>query len=141
MAEFVLNFIPENWAPNTITVVGFLGQIIGTLILISQGSFSEPTPSWTLAFYGFTLFLYQTLDNVDGKQARKIKNSTPLGMIMDHGCDGLGLLFISAAMARIMCLDNFELFLWVFTIGISYGFYISAWCQYYSEGIMILGKN
>lgn len=107
LAEFVLNFIPANWAPNSITVVGFLGHILGTLILVSQGSFRDPAPAWAMALYGFTVFVYQTLDNVDGKQARKIQNSTPLGMIMDHGCDGLGLLFLSAGMARILCLDDF----------------------------------
>jgi ethanolaminephosphotransferase len=29
------------------------------------------------------------LDNCDGKQARKTGNSTPLGMLFDHGCDSL----------------------------------------------------
>ena len=30
-----------------------------------------------------------TFDNCDGKQARKTGNSTPLGMLFDHGCDSL----------------------------------------------------
>jgi phosphatidylglycerophosphate synthase len=53
-----------------------------------------------------SVFVYQNLDNVDGKQARKLKNSTALGMIMDHGCDALGLLFLSTGMAKVMCLTN-----------------------------------
>ena len=31
--------------------------------------------------------LYLILDNLDGKQARKTKNSSPFGLLMDHGCD------------------------------------------------------
>ncbi len=81
---------------------------------------------------------YHTLDNMDGKQARKLGNSTPLGMIMDHGFDALGLIFLSLGMSRIICID-FDLILWVFTFGVTFTFYLSAWCQYHSQGIMILG--
>ena len=30
-------------------------------------------------------FVYQTLDNMDGKQARRTGTSSPLGLLMDHG--------------------------------------------------------
>lgn len=105
-----------------------------------QGAFGSAAPSWSLWLYGASVFIYQNLDNVDGKQARKLGNSTPLGMIMDHGCDALGLIFLTLGMARVICLDDFELVLFVFTFGVTFGFYVSAWCQYYSAGIMILGK-
>lgn len=140
IAEQVLKITPPTWAPNTLTVVGLLIHTITTIILIMQGPFGSNAPSWSLWLHGVGLFLYQTLDNVDGKQARKLHNSTPLGMIMDHGCDALGLVCLTAGMARIICLDNFDLILWVFTFGVTFGFYISAWCQYFSNGLMILGK-
>lgn len=38
---------------------------------------------------GFGLFLYQTLDAIDGKQARRTGSSTPLGELFDHGCDSV----------------------------------------------------
>jgi hypothetical protein len=59
---------------------------------------------------------------------------------MDHGCDALGLLFLSVGLCRVLCYNNFEMLLTIFTIGVSFSFYISAWCQYYSDGVMILGK-
>ena len=34
-------------------------------------------------------FIYQTLDAVDGKQARRTNTSGPLGQLFDHGCDAL----------------------------------------------------
>jgi phosphatidylglycerophosphate synthase len=117
-----------------------LTHVIGTLILVSYTPFNSTAPSWALFLYGLSVFIYQTLDNVDGKQARKLKNSTPLGMIMDHGCDALGLLFLTVGLGRVLRYDNFEMILTIFTIGVSFSFYISAWCQYYSDGIMILGK-
>lgn len=33
--------------------------------------------------------MYSTLDNVDGKQARRTQSSSPLGELFDHGCDAL----------------------------------------------------
>jgi len=59
---------------------------------------------------------------------------------MDHGCDALGLIFLSLGMGRVLCISDFNLFIWVFSLGVTYTFYISAWIQYYSDGIMILGK-
>ena len=35
------------------------------------------------------LFIYQSLDAIDGKQARRTSTSTPLGELLDHGCDSL----------------------------------------------------
>jgi hypothetical protein len=31
------------------------------------------------------------------------------------------------------------MYLWIFMLGVSFSFYMSAWCQYYSNGVMILG--
>jgi hypothetical protein len=61
-------------------------------------------------------------------------------MLFDHGCDAFGLLFLTLAVARIVCLDNKETILYVGFVGIIFGFYFSVWCQYYSKGIMILGE-
>jgi ethanolaminephosphotransferase len=139
-ADQILKIVPASWAPNSITVAGLLIHTITTIILIMQGPFGSNAPAWSLWLHGVGLFLYFHLDNVDGKQARKLHNSTPLGMIMDHGCDALGLACLSVSMARIVCIDNFNLILYVFTFGVTFGFYVSAWCQYYSNGLMILGK-
>ena len=32
-------------------------------------------------------FVYRMLDEMDGKQARATQNSSPMGLIFDHGCD------------------------------------------------------
>merc|ERR1719291_296377 len=40
-------------------------------------------------FMAFCEFLYQTMDAADGKHARRTGQSTPLGALFDHGCDGV----------------------------------------------------
>lgn len=35
------------------------------------------------------MFIYQSLDAIDGKQARRTGTSTPLGELFDHGCDSI----------------------------------------------------
>jgi ethanolaminephosphotransferase len=138
-AEVLLKYTPADIAPNTITIVGFILQSIATVILCLQLPFSSDAPKWTLFLYGFCVWTYQMLDNLDGKQARKLQNSTPLGMIMDHGCDALGVICLSAGMGRVVCIDDPLIILWTFIFAM-FSFYISAWCQYWSNGVMILGK-
>jgi phosphatidylglycerophosphate synthase len=46
-------------------------------------------PSWVLLLCAIGLFVYQTLDAIDGKQARRTESSTPLGELFDHGCDAI----------------------------------------------------
>ena len=48
---------------------------------------------------GACYLAYRILDEMDGKQARKTGNSSPLGLLFDHGCDAFttALLTIMAA--------------------------------------------
>jgi phosphatidylglycerophosphate synthase len=47
------------------------------------------------------LFLYQSLDAIDGKQARRTNSSSPLGELFDHGCD-------SVSAGNFLFLKNFD---------------------------------
>ena len=58
-------------------------------------SFSHfQVPSWSLHLNGLGLFVYQTLDAVDGKQARRTGTSSPLGELFDHGCDAISMVVV-----------------------------------------------
>jgi ethanolaminephosphotransferase len=54
------------------------------------------------ASWAIGLFLYQTFDAVDGSQARRTRQSGPLGELFDHGVDAINttleVLLFSAAM-------------------------------------------
>jgi ethanolaminephosphotransferase len=40
---------------------------------------------------GVFLFFYRVLDECDGKQARRIGASSPLGCLFDHGVDAISI--------------------------------------------------
>lgn len=52
------------------------------------------------------MFIYQSLDAIDGKQARRTNSQSPLGELFDHGCDS-----VSAGKLKSNEInnDNFEL--------------------------------
>lgn len=53
--------------------------------------FCFKAPSWCYFLCALGLFIYQTLDAIDGKQARRTNSSSPLGELFDHGCDALSI--------------------------------------------------
>lgn len=52
-----------------------------------------------LAYFacGLGIIFYQTLDAIDGKQARRTGSSSPLGELFDHGCDAVSTIFVTLA--------------------------------------------
>lgn len=89
--NFVVKFVPSWVAPNLITLVGLLSTFTSLLIAssYSKGSLQVQLEPWMYASTGGTLFMYQTLDAIDGKHARNTGSSSPLGELFDHGCDAL----------------------------------------------------
>jgi phosphatidylglycerophosphate synthase len=53
--------------------------------------FATPVAPWVYFLCAAGLFAYQTLDNIDGKQARRTKSSSPLGELFDHVSDAMGV--------------------------------------------------
>ena len=39
------------------------------------------------------VFYYSTMDNLDGKQARRTGAGSPMGMLFDHTCDAMTAVF------------------------------------------------
>lgn len=85
------------------------------------------------------MIVYYNLDNIDGKQARRTGNSTPLGMCMDHGCDALGVAFITLGVARVINLDDNVTLLITAQVAVLGSFWLSVWAQYHNNGVLLLG--
>ena len=87
--NYFVNFLPRWLAPNLITIVSLGFNIFAAIISYNDGGFdfSQELKSSTCYVIGICQLLYLLLDNIDGKQARRTGNSTPFGMLMDHGCD------------------------------------------------------
>merc|ERR1719428_907719 len=81
-------------APNLITVTGTLCLAAGVVPIAAAPSAAEvSSASWLFA--AFSVFVYQTFDAVDGKQARRTGTSSALGNLLDHGCDSVAIVLIS----------------------------------------------
>ncbi len=61
-------------------------------------------------------FIYMTLDNCDGKQARKTGNSSALGLLFDHGLDCLVAGLQPILVAHILNYSVMEQFIFVFAL-------------------------
>ncbi|KAK3700325.1 Phosphotransferase [Vermiconidia calcicola] len=99
----VIELFPLSMAPNAITLTGFAFVITNILtMLYYTPNLDQDCPTWVYASWAIGLFFYQTLDAIDGTQARRTKQSGPLGELFDHGVDALNtsleVLLFAAAM-------------------------------------------
>ncbi|XP_033251338.1 cholinephosphotransferase 1-like isoform X4 [Drosophila miranda] len=127
-------------APNLITIVGLILNIVTTLILICYSPNGvEAPPRWTCALCALGLFVYQSLDSIDGKQARRTNTSTPLGELFDHGCDSISTVFVALS-ACISCqLGHYPNWLFFQCFCAIALFYCAHW-QTYVSGTMRFGR-
>ena len=128
--NWLIEFFPMTIAANTITFIGFMFEFISFAIsYFLSDSFQEEIPSWAIFLNGLCLFIYQTLDNLDGRQARRTGTSSPLGQFFDHGCDALTGVFIMSQVIMTINLGNcLSSFLCIFVMGI--GFALTSWEEY-----------
>ncbi|GMF39622.1 unnamed protein product [Phytophthora fragariaefolia] len=103
MNNFLVELLPLWLAPNLITLIGLL--LVGgthTLFVFLCPLLEGDAPWWAMVAAAVALFSYQTLDNLDGKQARRTQSSSPLGLLFDHGCDALNVSVGTMTMASIL---------------------------------------
>lgn len=115
------------------TFVGFLGLVAAYLLTAFFSSDIEgPMPAWVYIANIVLLFWYQTLDAIDGKQARRTGSSSPLGELFDHGCDALGSMLQTMTVAMVAQMGaNWQT--WIILAVINIMFFFSIWEQYYTH--------
>lgn len=94
--NFVAKFIPSWMAPNLITTLGAISIGIPSILFLyccPNGTDEVPVGVTLWALFG--LFGFQTLDNVDGIQARRTKSSNALGELFDHGLDAISVVWVT----------------------------------------------
>ena len=135
----MLKYTPEWIAPNLITFVAFLMVIAQHLIFMFYGEdqFGKAIPPWKCVMMCITILIYQHLDNLDGKQARKtsilifyLGNSTPVGMLFDHGADAITAVLFGFQISVVFGVQsyNFNIFLMVYVV--LYPNFAGLWNQY-----------
>ena len=128
----VVNYIPRNIAPNLITFISLCFNIFAAIISYNDGGFdfSYKLKPITCFIIGIFQLIYQLLDNIDGKQARRTGNSTPFGMLMDHGCDVFTNIFTAYNLSKLLLLGNNDYFSFSVFFGLLLGFYIMTYEEY-----------
>jgi len=150
LAEFLVNrCTPRHIAPNTITALAmaimtasFINIWYWLPVLVTRQDETIEAPLWIFFAHGVAMLVYQTMDNMDGKQARRTRSSSPLGLLFDHGCDAIN--------TPMSCIS------WIATMGlISQGgwrndaviggaffsaifpFYLGTWEEYYTGALVL----
>eukprot|EP00750_Incisomonas_marina_P029598 INCI7200.4.p1 GENE.INCI7200.4~~INCI7200.4.p1 ORF type:complete len:261 (-),score=39.97 INCI7200.4:608-1390(-) len=130
--EFSITLVPLWIAPNMITLLGLSVNIFGcALMLWYSPKLDTPVPGWVNIVCGVTLFLYQTLDAIDGKQARRTKSSSALGQLFDHGCDAMSTFI--GALSLCVCLQTGPQQGLTFVTIACMAFFIAQWNEYYTH--------
>lgn len=132
----VERFVPETVAPNSITLFGLSWMITSYLLcwwFVPALEGTSEIPAWAFLWNAISLLAYQTLDNMDGKQARKTGSSSPLGLLFDHGCDAMNSIFGSAnwIIALGLTIED-DLFAATVVIMIPFVlFFVATWEEYH----------
>ena len=70
MDEKLLLLFPETIAPNSITFFAFMILVVCHIIFMLPDP-NGMIPDWKLVMMAVSIIVYQHLDNIDGKQARR----------------------------------------------------------------------
>ena len=83
--RYAASWAPRWMAPNMITLLGFLCILANVPLLVYySGHLTEHAPGWVYASFALGVWVYSTMDNIDGKQARRTGTSSPLGELFDQ---------------------------------------------------------
>lgn len=145
LADFLVNnATPSTIAPNTITLFGFSFMILSFILIamtcptLDHCRAENDVPSYIFLVNGISILVYQTLDNMDGKQARKTGSSSPLGLLFDHGLDAWNTVL--AAVNTICALgiasdDFFCIAAVIFSTGAA--FFVATWEEYHTHKLVL----
>ena len=124
-------------APNAITLSGFAFVIINIFtMLYYTPNLDQDCPPWVYASWSIGLFLYQTFDAIDGTQARRTKQSGPLGELFDHGVDALNTSLEVLLFAATMKFgQGWRTVLVLFASLLT--FYVQTWDEYHTKTLTL----
>ena len=133
----VVELLPYWLAPNLITLIALLFNTLAAIISYKDGGFdfsSKLKPS-TCLIVGIFQLIYLLLDNINEKQARRTGNSTPFGILMDHGCDIFANIFTAFNLSKLLVLGNDYYYSYSVFFGLFLGFYMMTFEEYKLEEV------
>ncbi|CAF1920062.1 unnamed protein product [Brassica oleracea var. botrytis] len=132
----LVNIFPLWMPPNMITLMGFMFLVTSALLgYVYSPLLDSPPPRWVHFAHGLLLFLYQTFDGLDGKQARRTSSSSPLGELFDHGsCDALACAFETMAYGSTAMCGRDTFWFWVIA---AVPFFGATWEHYFTNTLIL----
>ena len=139
--NWVVTLMPLWVAPNLITIVGLIVNMVTSVAVVAYSRLanSHDVPPHIFILCAVGLFIYQTLDAIDGKQARRTGTSSPLGELFDHGCDAVSTVCVTISVSCALSLGTHPNYLFYFFIHTTGLFYLAHW-QTYCSGTLIFNK-
>ncbi|XP_066904767.1 cholinephosphotransferase 1 isoform X5 [Halyomorpha halys] len=138
--NWLVGQVPIWVAPNLITIVGLFINIITTLVLVWYCPDAKTeAPRWAYILCALGLFAYQSLDAIDGKQARRTGSSSPLGELFDHGCDSVSTVFVAVSACISVQLGAYPSWMFFQCFCALTLFYCAHW-QAYVSGTVKFGR-
>ncbi|KNC84351.1 hypothetical protein SARC_03431 [Sphaeroforma arctica JP610] len=131
----VVSYVPTWVAPNVLTLLGLSSIILSTGVLMYYcPTLSGEAPRWVYFLCAICLHVYQTLDAIDGKQAKRTNTGSVIGELMDHGCDSITtILTLMGTVAAIDLGADFGSFRLIMATLV--GFYLAHWNCYVTGGL------
>lgn len=92
--NYAFRFIPPTMSANLLSMIGNIGSWFALFILISLGSRNGlPYHRLVFAVASLSVCFYHTVDNLDGRQAKRLGSCGPLGEFVDHWFDSFNVFF------------------------------------------------
>ena len=136
--NWFVNYLPKWLAPNVITVSGFFFNLFNLILTTYYSGWKGGIllPSWVCIVCAISYTTYIIFDYTDGKQARRLKASSPLGLLFDHGTDACTTFYVTIVAGSITYLTNMKQYL-LFYIPLSCTFFLNTWEEYYMGELIL----
>ncbi|EGG24790.1 CDP-alcohol phosphatidyltransferase [Cavenderia fasciculata] len=122
---FVCNFV----------ALYLVSTLIGSVVDSKDGPLDDSNYRWVHFAAAFLIWFYMMMDNIDGKQARRTKTSSPLGELFDHGCDSFTVGLATSVVGLSVGLTLWEIF-FVFILS-TIPFYLAHWEEYFTHHLIL----
>jgi phosphatidylglycerophosphate synthase len=119
-------------APNLVTLIGLFFNLSSFFLYLAYDlSLSKQLPPYFYIWTAVCLFMYQTLDAIDGKQARRTGTSSPLGQLFDHGIDALATCLNAYVPLQIFKIGPDTPTYYFYMVGLMGVFFTANWEEYH----------
>jgi phosphatidylglycerophosphate synthase len=127
-----VNYLPKWLAPNVVTVSGFFFNLFNLILTTYYSGWKggQDLPSWVPIACALAYTTYIIFDYTDGKQARRLNASSPLGLLVDHGTDACTTFYIVIVAGSLTYATEIYQYL-LYYLPITLTFFLNTWEEYY----------